>query len=467
VRIYTIARKSPQSIKRMLKAAYAAIPSRLRMGRTFWETYRFLQQSQEWDAARLQEYQMRELERLLTQCYEHVPYYRRVFDERGLKPSHIQSVADLRQLPCLRKDQVRREPETFLADNRRIRYLSQQVTTGTTGQPFQFYLDHDQFQREWAFACHVWSHAGYRPGDARTELWGPRIEGAKPYWWDPVRGILRLCPILSGKEIIQLYLDLMRSHGIRFLYGYASSITYMASLIKRYGLKPNLNLTAILFSSETLYPWQRRIGEEVFGCRSCALYGLSEEMAMAGDCPGGREYHFVPQYGVTEIDPQTGEIIGTGFLNHAQPFVRYRTGDVATLPARCGCENCGRQYFPVVPAIEGRLQEFVITPDGTPLNSCMLTFPFKPRKTIARVQIVQESVDRVVLRTAPIDSTNLGPYLEELGIARGVLQQILGEDMTIRTESIAPEEYAHPGKLRFVVSHLPREIRCYDRDTGV
>jgi len=153
-------------------------------------------------------------------------------------------------------------------------------------------------------------------------------------------------------------------------------------------------------------------------------------------------------------------------LNHAHPFIRYRTGDIAALPARRGCEKCGRSYYPVVSAIEGRLQDFVVTPEGIPLNCCTLTFPFKPRKTIARIQIVQESVDRVVLRTAPADETNLRPYLEELAVARSILQQILGKDMTITEERISPEECANPGKLRFVVSHLPHEVRCYDGSTN-
>ena len=463
--VSAIGKKLPLSIRETLKAAYGAIPPGIRLGRTFWQTYRFLQESQWWDAQKLAEYQMRELERLLSQCYENVPHYRRVFDERGLKPAQIQSLSDLARLPYLGKAQIRKDARAFVARNRKVDRLGQKISTGTTGEPFQFYLDYDQEEREWAFACHLWDRVGHKPGDVRAEIVGGRIEGSPPYFRDRRRGVLRLSPVIRRKETVQLYLDTIRSDGIRFLYGYPSAITYFAALIKQYGLAPNLNLTAVLFSSETLYPWQRTIAEEVFACRSYSLYGLVEQMVMAGDCEASREYHCVPQYGITEIDPQTGEIIGTGFLNHAHPFVRYRTGDVATLPIRNGCAKCRRQYFPIVPDIEGRLQDFVVTPDGIPLNSCTLTFPFKPRKTIARVQIVQESVDRVVLRTAPVDETNLSPYLEELAVAREILQGILGKDVTVRDERIPPEECVGPGKLRFVVSHLPREVRCYDGST--
>jgi phenylacetate-CoA ligase len=460
--IRTIAKKLPVPVKNTLKAAYGAIPPRLRLGRAFWETYSFLQQSQWWDAARLQEYQMRELQRLLTQCYEHVPYYRRVFDERGLKPAQIQSLSDLQKLPVLRKEQIRKEPQAFLARNRRVDCLEYRYTTGTSGQPLQFPVDTDELDREWAFAFHQWSCVGYVPGDARAEVRGQHIAGPRPYEWDPVIRVLRLSPIMKEKAVVQLYLDTIRSNGIKFLYGYPSALTHFASLVRKYGLRVDLRLTGILFASETLYPWQRALAEEVFRCRSCSFYGLAEHVVIAGECESSHAYHCTPQYGITEVDPQTGAITATGFLNHAHPFVRYKTADVATLPVGNGCTRCGRHYFPVLPDIEGRLQDFVVTPEGVSLGACVLTFPFKQRRAIGRVQIVQEAFDRVTLRAAPVGGDAAGQFETELAEAHAGLQRILGQNVTIRREMIPPEECTGQGKLRFVVSHLPREVRCYD-----
>lgn len=463
MRIRAIVKKLPHPVRHVLKTAYGAIPPGLRLGRAFWETYRFLQESQDWDGTRLQEYQMRELQRLLAHCYEHVPYYRRVFDERALRPADIQSLADLARLPYLHKEQIRKEPQAFIARNRRTELLEQRVTTGTSGQPFQFYIDHNEWDREWAFAFHLWSQVGYRPGDARAEVRGQHITGPRPYVWDPVIRVLRLSPIVREKETVALYLDAIHSRGIRFLYGYPSALTNLASLVKRYGLRVDLNLTAILFASETLYPWQRTLAEGVFSCRSYNFYGLAEHVVIGGECEHSHAFHCMPQYGITEVDPQTGEITGTGFLNYAHPFVRYKTADIASLPVICGCGQCGRQYDPVLTDIEGRLQDFIVTPEGKSVCHCMMTFPFKESCTIGRVQIVQESLDRVTVRTAPVDDSNPGRLAEELAHARDVLGQMLGRGVAIRMEEIPPDECAAPGKLRFIVSHLPREVRCYDR----
>jgi phenylacetate-CoA ligase len=49
-----------------------------------------LQESQWWSRQQLEEYQLQQLSKLLHHAYENVPYYRKVFGERGLKPKDVQ-----------------------------------------------------------------------------------------------------------------------------------------------------------------------------------------------------------------------------------------------------------------------------------------------------------------------------------------------------------------------------------------
>lgn len=58
------------------------LPPRLRYGKVFWDTYKFLQESQWWSREKLERYQLQQLNKLLRLASENVPYYRRVFDER-------------------------------------------------------------------------------------------------------------------------------------------------------------------------------------------------------------------------------------------------------------------------------------------------------------------------------------------------------------------------------------------------
>jgi len=79
-----IAQSLPYPVRQPLRYIYGAIPPSIRYGKVFWDTYAFLQESQWWSQERLEEYQRQQLSKLLNHAYENVPYYRRVFDERGL-----------------------------------------------------------------------------------------------------------------------------------------------------------------------------------------------------------------------------------------------------------------------------------------------------------------------------------------------------------------------------------------------
>ena len=91
----------PYPLKQSLKYAYGAIPFGIRYGKAFRETYAFLQESQWWSRERLEEYQLAQLGKLLDHAYENVPYYRRVFDERGLKPRDIKVIEFWERRDCI------------------------------------------------------------------------------------------------------------------------------------------------------------------------------------------------------------------------------------------------------------------------------------------------------------------------------------------------------------------------------
>ena len=84
----------PTSVQVITKRMFSKIPALIRYGRVFRGTYNFLQRSQWWSRDQLEDYQMQQLSKLLHHAYENVPYYRKVFDERGLKPEAIQDFDD-------------------------------------------------------------------------------------------------------------------------------------------------------------------------------------------------------------------------------------------------------------------------------------------------------------------------------------------------------------------------------------
>jgi phenylacetate-CoA ligase len=418
-----LVKKLPYPVKQGLKYVYGAIPFSIRYGKAFRETYKFLQESQGWSKSKLEDYQMHQLEKLLNYTYKNVSYYRRIFDERGLKPGYIQTLNDLKQLPYLTKDNLKNNFEDFIAKNVNVSCLKKVSTSGTSGKPLQFYWDINEIQKEWAFTCHHWSCVGYKPGDTLIQLRGTVIDSDKPVNYDPVMRVLRLSPRIDNKRIV-----------------------------------------AVFFASETIYPWQRQVTEELFGCRVFGFYGMAEHVVTARECENSTNYHCVPQYGITEISPSSNEIIGTGFLNYANPFIRYKTTDIASQINSTGCSECGREYNPVFKAIEGRIEDFIINPEGVPVSPAVITHPFKTLETIMHTQIIQTEPDKLLLKIVPWNLAITKEYENEVKQLCHGLQKIVGTAMHIKTENVNSIKTTKSGKFKWIISDVSRDF--LKRGTG-
>ena len=103
------------------------------------------------------------LRNALNHAYNHSPFYKKVFDENDFNPNSIESVEDIKRLPILTKENLKRNLEEIVTDDITDSYV---VTTGgTTGEPTKIMMDKDAIYREWAFIYHYWSKYGY---DYRT-----------------------------------------------------------------------------------------------------------------------------------------------------------------------------------------------------------------------------------------------------------------------------------------------------------
>ena len=169
-------------------------------------------------------------------------------------------------------------------------------------------------------------------------------------------------------ENMERYLEHM-ARSVRFLHVYPSSVArWRDSVLARDGVRRRIS-AASSPESEIVYPEQRQMVEEVFGCRYFSCYGHTEKLVLAAECEQSTDYHVWPTYGYFELldeagrpvttPGQRGEIVGTGFINTVMPFIRYRTGDWATYVGD-RCEACGREH-PIIRDIRGhRTQEMLL-----------------------------------------------------------------------------------------------------------
>ena len=90
--------KSPAFLQNAVLTGYSALLHGERYGEGFARFRELLEKSQWYTPAELAAYQQEQLRLVVTHAYETVPYYRRVFDARRLKPVDIQSSSDLSKI---------------------------------------------------------------------------------------------------------------------------------------------------------------------------------------------------------------------------------------------------------------------------------------------------------------------------------------------------------------------------------
>ncbi|GAF93628.1 unnamed protein product, partial [marine sediment metagenome] len=93
--VYDITRRVYYSSPRFIqRAAPYFVPSL----RQFKKYLHELEESQWFSPKQLEELQNERLRPIIQHAYENVPHYRRIFDDRGLKPRDIDRIADLEKL---------------------------------------------------------------------------------------------------------------------------------------------------------------------------------------------------------------------------------------------------------------------------------------------------------------------------------------------------------------------------------
>ncbi|RXE55608.1 CoF synthetase [Methanoculleus taiwanensis] len=431
---------------------------------TFRRTYAFLRRSQWWSREELEAYQRAELARLLDHAYEHVPYYRRIFDERGLKPEDIRNLADLRLLPFLTKEIIQNNLAELRATNYPENAFEYVTTGGSTGIPVGFYYEKGVSRaREWAFMKAQWDRVGYRFRDRCVILRGhvvdPDPEGV--FWKKALFGRwLIMSSYHITEETLPAYIDRIRSFRPKYIQAYPSIISILATYMQKHEVEPFPTLKAILCGSENLYPWQRELVEDVFGCRIYSWYGNSEQTVLAGECEESSSYHIFPEYGIVELigkdnlpvtaPGELGEVVATNLTNYVCPLIRYRTMDLAVRDTdHC---PCGRAY-PLLKKVEGRLQEFIVTRNDRLIPMTAVNMHSAVFDNVIQFQFYQEQEGEVILRIV----RKPGYTDRDTESIRQESQKKLGEDVHITIRFVDSIPRTERGKYRFLIQQLPLE----------
>lgn len=455
--------RAPGWLRQCAAPALGSLPAPLLLGRRFREWRRFLHRAERWPAERCRAYQVAQLRRICALAAR-APFWREQFRAAGFDPRDLREIEDLRGLPTIDRhtiaargaDMCTRDPHAPGVD-----YVS---TNGTGGRPLSFYIDAARSAVEYAHLVASWARVGYELGQPQALLRGrvvPR-RGGMHYEYDAVlRRHVYSTFHMSDAEMAR-YVEHMRGIGPSYLHVYPSSLAILTRFLLRRGAETPDNIRGILAGSETVYEADRALAERVWGVRWFSWYGHSEKLVLAAECEHSRDYHVWPTYGHFELldgdgrpverPGESGEIVGTGFINTVLPFIRYRTGDRATLVG-WRCDACGREH-PLIRDVRGhRTHEMLVVADGalvpwTAVNTHDDTFA-----GVRQFQFVQDTPGEAVLRIVPADGFE--PADERRVLAR--LHARLDGRLRLRIERTTDIPLAGRGKTIYVDQRLDLE----------
>jgi len=399
---------TPSFIKELFKRGYSLLPLKIRWGREFFRQLESLEKSQWWSRQELENYQSEKLQSLIKHACENTAYYRRIFRENKLTPGDIKTVKDLSKVPILTKDIVREHFQEMVAANVDPNTLVRFSTSGTTGKPLTFYSE--KRLEFFNFGPYMWRYfrwAGQRFNDLKVIIGSgvlkPNRNGTKQIIsYNPARNQLIFSSYDINRKNATLFAEALRKYRPKLIETFPASLEALVRFFQEMGIRRPVQLKAILTNSEVLYPWQRKLISEYFGCELFDIYALEERVIKAAECEKHTNHHIFSEYGIVELvddngfpvaEGKQGTIIATSLNNYGMPFIRYNTKDMGYF-VKENCP-CGRG-LPLLGLVGGRERNFVVSKSGSLISVTIVDIPHAS-DNVQQFQFIQKEQGRLEL----------------------------------------------------------------------
>jgi phenylacetate-CoA ligase len=410
----------------------------------------------DWSGGKLEDLRRRKLADLLDYCYQHIPYYRKQFDQIGAEPRDFRTPEDLVRFPILEKETLRDQSGEFIdpdGDNRSwITYRS----SGSTGIPLELRYHPSERLRMGFTVTRELLYNGLKPHYRIVNITEPRHSAPKERWYHRL-GFMNE-QFLSVYDCCELNVERLRAAKPHVIIGFPSSLMVIGEEISRSLAKP-LSPRLIFTLAEVLTDQDREILTRQWGVNPIDLYGANEVGHIAFQCGERSGYHVNADSLYVEVLDEDrpvepggrGEVVVTNFDLRVMPIIRYRVGDVVHRSERncsCGCS------FPLLQRIHGRSDGFIIGSGGKLYSALEISLLMKAVRALSRFRIIQETEKVLIVEWVASD-----PESDPTSQIRTVLVDRLGGDIRIETRRVEVIPREKSGKIRSVVSSLPHPFR--------
>ena len=411
--------------------------------------YLGLLRSQHWSAARLQAYREQHLAATLSAAAR-IPFYADRFGSKA-------RLEDFAQLPFLSRSDIRMLTDSSIALWPRGTQFARGISSGTTGARAEFLFDRRHQRGRFAARARYLRAGGWNPVERSVWLVGEGFLTAHRAGYEDPELVSR---ILLGVRFLSFSTDLSKlARDIaeidpRFIYAYPSVLDGLLRMFESAKLRlPSLR--RIFSGAEVLEDSLRDRTRHQLGVEISLNYG-STEAFLAWQCPAG-SYHQNAEHVLIELVDEAGRAVPAGQIgrvlvttleNYLMPLVRYEIGDYAI--AVDGACSCGRT-LPLMGRVVGRGMNLFRGIDGKLLATWDLVNVLSHAAEIEKFQIVQKTLDRVVIKY--VAENSLAPAIENE--VRAGLMRHLDPRIAIEFERVDDLARTPAGKFMLTLSEVP------------
>ncbi len=397
----------------------------------------------------MEAFQFEELRKVLRVAFDSVPFYQKRYAEAGVRFDDIQTPADLRRLPVLERDDVKRFKNELCSTTYAGKLLPHS-TGGSTGTPVQFYRTPESYDWRTAVTARSYAWAGAMLGERVLYLWSSAT--GHPSLWKRLK--LKTFQWVRNEVMIDsfhrsgdFWAEAVRTiHNVRptAIVGYASHIEELCSFARERGLTFS-GIRGVVSAAEPVYPDQYKRVQEVLGCQLYNSYGSREFMSIAVECGhGGFHVNMENIYLENDEEGRQSDLLVTDLHNYGMPFIRYRIGDTGLI-SREHCA-CGRGLIGLA-VLEGKTVDQLRTPSGGMVSGVLVRHVLKDVAEVRQYQAEQTDYDRIVLRVVlqrPL-SNESREYLNT------EFRKAIGSRLRLEIEEMSEIPRSASGKLRSVI----------------
>jgi len=370
-----------------------------------------LEKTQWYSRTEIEALQLKKLTTLLKSAKEHSPWHAKRIESSVINFKNI-TFDEFKKLPTMSRTDAQQHGNEMAwhgVPGGSFRY----TTGGSSGKPLIFNYGRSRQASDAAGRIRARRWWDVNVGEPEVYLWGAPVELNKTDRIKTIRDRLLNQLVLNAFEMspenMSIYLTAIQKFKPKCIYGYASSIALLVSYARKNNRQLSLpDLKVVCTTGEPLYPEQRKLISEFFNVPVANEFG-SRDIGFTAHENSHQQMVLISESIILEIlDHQgnqvnageTGEAVMTCLCSEAQPFIRYRTGDMVKLSTDLDKDGRGLH---VIEEVVGRNTDFLVHENGSIVHALAAIYVLRETVGVEQFKITQQAVNQfeVVIVTNP------------------------------------------------------------------